>query len=110
MSSMVPELAEKWVGMPFVYSKGMIESETIMSALAGKRMMSLGNLAMALGCLWTELVDDIRELEEQAQVRVVTSQCGGGCSSCAGCDDSKPTKPDYSDRSIIICLLPVEDA
>lgn len=87
----------------------MIESETIMAALAGRRMMSLGNLAQALDCDWTELVDDIRDLEQQGQVRVVSSQCGGSCSSCAGCGDDEPAKPAWSDRSIIISLLPLED-
>ncbi len=88
----------------------MIESKTIMTALTGKRMMSLDNLATALNCLWTELVDDIRALEKQQQVRVVTSQCGGGCSSCAGCGDTESVELEWSERSIVISLLPVEDA
>lgn len=85
----------------------MKNTETIMTALAGRRMMTLGNLAVALNCVWTQLIEALRDLERQSRVRVVSSQCGGGCSSCAGCD-SESMPPVWSDRSIVISLVPEE--
>ena len=85
----------------------MIESESILQVLDGKRMMSLGNLAEMLDCAWEELIDAMRELEQRALVRVVTSQCGGAsCSSCAGCSSEYPSEPEWSDRSIVISMKP----
>ncbi len=81
--------------------------DQIMEILTPRRMMSVGNIALALESEPAALIPFIQELEADGRVRYAFSKCSGSCSSCSSdCGDeaAEPSAPAITDASIVISL------
>ena len=64
----------------------------IMEALATRRMMSIGNLAIVLESEPDALAPHLEELETQGRIRHVLSSCSGSCSTCSSSCSSEESE------------------
>jgi hypothetical protein len=77
--------------------------EPVMNYLTERRMSSIGNVVLRLGCSISKLMPVIKLLESNNRLRLSIPRCGRACSSCDGCAPATPSQI-VTESTILISL------